>query len=242
MTHPGDLLSAYLDDELDLDTRSEVAAHIEACAECRSELAEVQSAAVAIRSLPALEPPPGLVPTPARWRRRRRFQAIGAAGLGAAALVALVLGVSIMGGDNDPQVVAVDTVPVTLPGMDEVPAGDRSVTGEQRVQALDAAFSTMDGVEEMDMVAEGAMADVEVMMHDKPVKVRSGIWDGVVADYFAVMTPSEGVIGLFAAAEDGKAMAFFYCEHSWYRVETGSGEAPPVDVVVSLRSALGCDG
>jgi hypothetical protein len=242
VTHSGDLLSAYLDDELDLDTRSQVAAHLEACAECRTELTDVQSAAVAIRSLPALEPPPGLVPTPAPWRRRRRLQAFGAAGVGVAALAAIVLGVSIIGSDGDPQVAAADTVPVALAGMPEVPAGDRTVTGQQRVQALDAAFRTMDGVEEMDMTTAGTSADVEVMMHDEPIKVRAGMWDGVAADYIAVMTPAEGVVGLFIADEAGTQMAFFYCEHSWYRVETGSGQAPPMDAVVSLRNALGCSG
>lgn len=240
MTHPGDLLSAYLDAELDHATRAEVAAHLQECPECRTELSDVQSAAVAIRSLPALEPPPGLLGVPAPWRRRRRLQAFGAAGVGVAAIVAVVLGVSVIGNDNDPQVVAADTVAVALPGMDTVPAGDRSVTGQQRVQALDAAFRTMDGVEEMDMATEGSSADVEVMMHDEPMTVRSGMWDGVAADYVAVMTPAEGVVGLYVADEAGTQMAFFYCEHSWYRVETGAGRAPAMDVVVSLRTALGC--
>ena len=66
------------------------------------------------------------------------------------------------------------------------------------------------------------------------------MWDGVAADYVAVMTPAEGVVGLYIADESGTQMAFFYCEHSWYRVETGSGKAPPMDAVVSLRTALGC--
>ena len=241
MTHAGDLLSAYLDDELGDEERVAVDTHLATCGDCRDELTAVQSAAVAIRSLPALDVPPGLVPAPASWKKRRRWQAFGAVGAGAAALVALVVGVSISN-NSDPQVSSAETVPVVLEGLNSVPAGDSTVTGQQRVQALDAAFRTMDGVEEMEMAASEMSADVEVKMHDEPMKIRSGIWDGVAAEYLAVMTPAEGVIGMYVASEDGIPMAFFYCEHSWYRVETGSGKAPPVSSVAALRGALGCQG
>ncbi|MEE8331149.1 MAG: anti-sigma factor [Acidimicrobiia bacterium] len=241
MTHPGDLLSAYLDDELNDDERAAVAAHLQTCGDCRDELTAVQSAAVAIRSLPALDAPPGLVPAPAAWRKRRRWQTLGAATAGVAAIVTLVVGVAVIGDNDEPPLVAADTVPVVLPGLDSVLAGDSSVNGQQRVQALEAAFRTMDGVEEMERAADEMSADVEVMMHDEPMKIRAGMWDGVAAEYLAVMTPAEGVIGLFVAAEDGIPMAFFYCEHSWYRVHTGSGQAPPVSSVTALRGALGCE-
>lgn len=241
MTHPGDLLSAYLDDELNDEERVAVAAHLQDCGDCRDELTAVQSAAVAIRSLPALDAPPGLVPAPAAWKRRRRWQTLGVAAAGAAAIATLVVGVAVIGADTEPPLVAAETIPVALPGLDPVPAGDGSVNGQQRVQALEAAFRTMDGVEEMEMAADEMSADVEVMMHDESMKIRAGMWNGVAEEYLAVMTPAEGVIGLFVAAEDGIPMAFFYCEHSWYRVQTGSGQAPPVSSVTALRGALGCE-
>ena len=240
MSHSADLLSAYLDDELTADERTQVAEHLAVCGECRDELSFVQSAAVAVRSLPALEPPPGLIPKVAPWRRRRRWQALGTATAGVAALAVLVVGVAVIGSDSEPGLVASDTVPVVLEGLDAVPAGDASVTGQQRVQALSAALRTMDDVDEMEMVAEDMTADVDVMMGDEPMKVKAGMWDGVAAEYLAVMTPAEGVIGLYIADEAGVEMAFFYCEHSWYRVETGSGASPPIAAVTKLRSALGC--
>lgn len=241
MSHPGDLLSAYFDDELDVEGRAAVAAHLEACDPCRAELAEIESAAVAVRSLPMLDPGLALTPATPRWRRSWRWPALGAAAVGAAALAAVVVGVAIFGDDDDaPGVAAMDTVPVELAGMDAVPAGDHAVSGEQRVQALDAALRTMGEVEDTDMATDDMTVDVEVMMGDEPLKVTAGMWDGVAADYAPGMAPAAGVVGLYVAAEGGVPMTFFFCEHSWYRVETASGRAPSLDMVASLRGALGC--
>ncbi len=242
MSHPGDLLSAYLDDELPDEERQAVALHLESCPDCRDELTSIQTAAVALRSLPVVESPPGLVPTRAPWHRRRRWQALGATAAGALAAGALVVGVAVMGDGGPVQLAASDTVPVALEGLDRVPAGDPSVDGQERVQAIEAAFRTMPDVDEMDMSADDMTADVEVMMDDEPMKVKAGMWDGVAAPYLAVMTPADGVVGLWLADEEGMIMAFFYCEHSWYRVESKSGRTPDMKSVTSLRSALGCDG
>ena len=62
MTHPGNLLSAYLDDELEAATRAAVGEHLEACRRCHEELASVSAARLALRGLPVLEPPAILVP------------------------------------------------------------------------------------------------------------------------------------------------------------------------------------
>ena len=240
MMHPGELLSAYFDDELAEDERASVAAHLQSCGECRDELDAVQAAAVAVRSLPELEVPPGLVPTPAPWQRRRRWQTFGAIAAGATAVVALVVGVAVIGGDSASD--TSDTVLVALEGLDSVPVGDVNVSGAERAQALDAALKTMDGVDEMAMATRDMDADADVMMGDQPMKVHSGLWYAVAEEYVALMTPDGEIAGLWVATESGTPMAFFYCEHSWYRVESNSGAVPDPNDIRGLRPALGCSG
>lgn len=54
------LLSSYLDEELDPESNSHVEAHLEICGYCRAVLEELRQVKSALRSLPVLEPPPGL--------------------------------------------------------------------------------------------------------------------------------------------------------------------------------------
>ena len=91
MTHPGDLLSAFLDAELADGDRSDVQAHLEGCAPCRSELEAVREGRRLLQDLPALSPPSGALELPAevvplRPGRTRRMVA-------AAAVSALIVGV-----------------------------------------------------------------------------------------------------------------------------------------------------
>ena len=60
--HPGDALSAYLDDELAPAARQEVDAHLQSCADCRAELDAAAAARQAIRTLPVRRPIRPLVP------------------------------------------------------------------------------------------------------------------------------------------------------------------------------------
>ena len=65
-SHPGDLLSAWLDGELEPAKATAVATHLEACAACAAEREEVEAGRAAVRRLPTLEPPSGvLTATPA---------------------------------------------------------------------------------------------------------------------------------------------------------------------------------
>lgn len=57
MSHPGVLLSAFLDGELTSAERLEVTSHLTGCGDCRAELADLDAARVAVRSLPLLDPP-----------------------------------------------------------------------------------------------------------------------------------------------------------------------------------------
>lgn len=62
MTHPGELLSAFLDGELDHRERNQVTEHLGTCSSCAEELNGLHFARAAVRSLPVLEVPPGLTP------------------------------------------------------------------------------------------------------------------------------------------------------------------------------------
>lgn len=57
-----DLLSAYLDGELDGAELAAVVAQLDACGPCIAAFHGLKQARAALRQLPALEPPPGLVP------------------------------------------------------------------------------------------------------------------------------------------------------------------------------------
>lgn len=92
MTHLGDLLSALLDGELDSGARRRTEAHLAGCESCRLELARVESARGALRRLPMLETPPGLIPGVRRGRRFLSPARVSAIAAMAALVAALVIG------------------------------------------------------------------------------------------------------------------------------------------------------
>ena len=101
MIEPPDLLSGFVDDELDVGEREAVVAHLAGCADCTAELEEVAAARTAMRSLPLLEPPPGVIPETQevqtvasrrpRWWRRPAYAV-------AAAVGAVVVAAGLVGG------------------------------------------------------------------------------------------------------------------------------------------------
>jgi len=62
VTHPSEMISAYLDGELIGDETSKLLSHLATCGRCSAELEELQSVRTAVRSLPVLALPAGLVP------------------------------------------------------------------------------------------------------------------------------------------------------------------------------------
>lgn len=62
MTHPSELISAYLDGELSGEEARRLTAHLASCGRCAVEMEETQRVRAAIRSLPVLDLPVGLVP------------------------------------------------------------------------------------------------------------------------------------------------------------------------------------
>jgi anti-sigma factor RsiW len=103
MNHLDDLLSAYADGELNPSERRTAEEHLAGCSECRSELAGIEATRDAIRALPLLDPPPGLIPEPAPQRRLflRPVWAWAAAG---AAAIALAVGLATGPGVAEPDV------------------------------------------------------------------------------------------------------------------------------------------
>lgn len=88
--HPSELISAYLDGELLTGEQGQLREHLSGCGRCARELEELQAVRSAVRSLPILDLPPGLIPEAdsvvVPLRRNRGFL-VGAA----AAVVALVI-------------------------------------------------------------------------------------------------------------------------------------------------------
>jgi anti-sigma factor RsiW len=95
MNHAGELLSAYLDGELTRSEVDQVFGHLASCGRCAAELEDIQSVRSAVRSLPLLELPTGLVPEAdgevVPIHRNRGFL-VGAA----AAVVAVVIAIAAM--------------------------------------------------------------------------------------------------------------------------------------------------
>lgn len=96
MIHPDDLLSAHLDGELTPEEVRRVEEHLAGCAPCRAELEALAAARSAVRGLPILEVPPGVLGLPDEVvvpLRRRTLAWIGAA---AAAVVAGLVGLATL--------------------------------------------------------------------------------------------------------------------------------------------------
>lgn len=62
MSHPSEMISAYLDGELHGSELSELMDHLASCGKCSEEMQQMQRVRTAVRSLPVLELPLGLVP------------------------------------------------------------------------------------------------------------------------------------------------------------------------------------
>lgn len=91
MSHPGELISAFLDGELSAEETRRLRTHLSGCGRCAIEIEEMQAVRAAVRSLPALELPPGLVPEADPVvipLHRNRGMWVGAAAAAVAAVIA----------------------------------------------------------------------------------------------------------------------------------------------------------
>lgn len=105
MSHLGELLSAYLDGEVSPAERTRVTSHIADCSLCQAELADLHSARSALRSLPMLDLPDGLIDLDSNVVPLVRRPRVWAAA--AAAVVAGFIGVATF-------IAPEPTVPVTF--------------------------------------------------------------------------------------------------------------------------------
>lgn len=62
MTHPSEAISAYLDGEVHGPELTSLINHLGGCGKCSADLEELQRIRTAVRSLPVLDPPSGLLP------------------------------------------------------------------------------------------------------------------------------------------------------------------------------------
>jgi len=62
MTHPSELISAFLDGELHGSELAQLIDHLSGCGKCSADMEQMQRVRSAIRSLPVLELPRGIVP------------------------------------------------------------------------------------------------------------------------------------------------------------------------------------
>ena len=92
MSHPHEMISAYLDGELTRAEASELFTHFGSCGKCVAEMEGMQKVRTAIRSLPLIELPPGLLgdaePVVVPLRKNRGFL-VGAAAAGVAVVIAV---------------------------------------------------------------------------------------------------------------------------------------------------------
>lgn len=94
--HLGELLSAYLDGELTATESPRVAGHLQGCGRCRAELDDLASARAAIRSLPIIEVPPGVLGLPESNVISLRRRPMMWAATAAAAAVAIFVGAATL--------------------------------------------------------------------------------------------------------------------------------------------------
>jgi anti-sigma factor RsiW len=99
MNHPHDLLSAYLDGELAPVDRVGVTGHLADCADCRGELDGLAGTRSAVRGLPVLQLPDGVIPAPEPIRLARRRGRVVAWAASAAAVGVVTVGV-LAGGSS----------------------------------------------------------------------------------------------------------------------------------------------
>jgi anti-sigma factor RsiW len=92
LTHPTELISAYLDGELTRAEVTQLQAHMSSCGKCIADMEGLQRVRTAVRSLPLIELPPGLLgdaePVVVPLRKNRGFW-VGAAAAGVAVVIAV---------------------------------------------------------------------------------------------------------------------------------------------------------
>jgi Putative zinc-finger len=145
MTHPGPLLTDYVDGTLAGPDRAAVEAHLASCSSCRAEVTLAGSARSSLRSLPAVTPPPGLTdaalaeaaspaaPTGITDTRATQpaWRWIGAAAAAAAVLLLLVVASPKLGGSPSQTLAGAGAADVSFAKADAVDVVRANLSQEQ---------------------------------------------------------------------------------------------------------------
>ncbi|MFA9563496.1 MAG: zf-HC2 domain-containing protein [Acidimicrobiales bacterium] len=184
MTDPAELLSAYLDGELDPAERAQVEAYLAHAVDGRAQLDGLAQIRSALRELPSLDPPQPLVAPPvsaAGWARR-------AVPLLVAAAAVLLGGFLLFGRDDSSSPGAMDT-------------GQLLALHQDAQRMMDGGVDGAPG--ELTMLAD--LSDVEHMPEDLGAGMqRMGIYgtDGLVQ---LVYSDGAHVVSVFEQPHDGAA-------------------------------------
>lgn len=121
--HLAEELSAYLDGELTTMELPAVVSHLETCAECRAELADLDRSRTAVRALPGLEAPAFLdIEREVREDRRRRVTWPVVA-LGGVAAATLAFAIGFGGSGTEPVSIDVTDLQARHTAVASVPGG-----------------------------------------------------------------------------------------------------------------------
>lgn len=128
----------------------------------------------------------------------------------------------------------------TTPGpIDNPELGDESMTGLERIAVLELAYERL-AVEQCcgEDPGVGSVGLLGFRNDGVAVFVESGPFRFTVA-------PHWGQLAILIEAEpalftDSEQALFFFCDHSWYKLEILENTVPPPDPALELASALGC--
>jgi anti-sigma factor RsiW len=122
MTHPGDLLHAYLDNELDAPRALSLHEHLAACESCRAELTAAQAVREAVKRHAADEPSAALIRSLRPKKPRARLYALVAT---AVAAVLLAYAATSLNNDLPAQLASAHARALMSARLVDVPSSDR---------------------------------------------------------------------------------------------------------------------
>lgn len=190
MTHPSELLSAFLDGETSVDEAEVVRSHLESCGACRNEIDDLASARAAVRSLPILDVPSDLLgPAPVVVPIRPRRRPLVMASVAAVAVIAIAL-TPLMAVDR--VLVDVDEVATILAAASAgVPDAADSEVGQVLARAASASWSAR---RTTSCAGEEAWDDTVDVVRARGTTVASDPLGGttVLADSTVTSGPIEG--------------------------------------------------
>ena len=112
------------------------------------------------------------------------------------------------------------------------------MTGAERIAVLQTAYEAMD-VERCcgEGPGVGVVGVLGFRFDDRSIYVESGPAEFTLGDAWGRVRTVAAAPPFYADGDVG----YFFCEHSWYRLEVLEGGLAPIDAVDALAAALGCN-